>query len=206
MPNYCDNHLRIKFNKKENLEEFVAKHFVEGEYGKEFDFDTVIPEPTSSDGLDPKYLVNENSHIQLREDKEWFEWYEWHCDKWGTKWNAFDTSGLYIDDDGLTLCFSYETAWSPSIPIIKKLAKMYKFDFIYTYYECGMGFAGQWTRENGVLETEEVDGNNDFEYRQFLLDNELEEKCYLEEQGYIIEDGKVVGCLGEGELDTQQTA
>ena len=205
MPNYCDNNLRIKFNKKKELEDFLAKHFREGDYGKEFDFDTIIPEPRTKDGLEPKYIANKNSHVQLVAGREWFNRYKWHCDKWGTKWNAFETSDPVIDDD-LTLCFSYETAWSPSIPIIKKLAKMYKFDFIYTYYEGGMGFAGKWTRTNGVLETEEVDGDNDFEYRQFLLDNELEEQEYLEELGYIIKDGKVVDCLGEGELDTEQAA
>ena len=69
MPNYCNNGLRIKFNKKENLEEFLAKHFKEGEYGKEFDFDTIIPEPRTKDGVEPKYLVNENSHVQLVEGR-----------------------------------------------------------------------------------------------------------------------------------------
>ena len=157
MPNYCSNGLKIKFIKKENLEDFLAKHFIEGTYGKEFDFNTIIPEPITKDSLEPKYIANKDSRIMFVPNKEWFNWYEWHCDKWGTKWNACDTSEPLIIDDGLTLCFSYETAWSPSVPIIEKLAEMYDFDFIYTYYECGIGFAGKWARTNGVIEKEEID-------------------------------------------------
>ena len=45
--------------------------------------------------------------------------YDWCCDNWGTKWNAY--SDEKIDDDSI----SFETAWAPPIPVMKKLSADY---------------------------------------------------------------------------------
>jgi hypothetical protein len=38
----------------------------------------------------------------------------------------------------------FDTAWSPPIPVIEKLASMFPdHDFLLAYYECGIGFCGQ---------------------------------------------------------------
>src|SRR6266404_7505039 len=47
-------------------------------------------------------------------------WYEWRCEHWGTKWNACDAE---VSDNGDgSLRVNFETAWSFSFPIFRKLA------------------------------------------------------------------------------------
>lgn len=46
------------------------------------------------------------------------DWYDWACEHWGSKWNACETQ--VVDD-----CVYFNTAWSPAIPAIEKLAKMH---------------------------------------------------------------------------------
>jgi hypothetical protein len=64
------------------------------------------------------------------------DWYKQRLDKWGTKWVGYDLS---IGDSAI----DFFTAWSPPIPIIKKLAGLHK-DFIFglEYYETGNAFRG----------------------------------------------------------------
>ena len=67
------------------------------------------------------------------------DWYEQRCEKWGTKWVGYDLNiGESIID--------FFTAWSPPLPIIKKLAELHK-DFVFRleYYETGMAFRGIYT-------------------------------------------------------------
>jgi len=62
--------------------------------------------------------------------------YEQRLEKWGTKWPGYD---LNIGDSVL----NFFTAWSPPIPIIKKLAELHKdLSFRLEYYETGMAFRG----------------------------------------------------------------
>lgn len=62
--------------------------------------------------------------------------YEQRLEKWGTKWPGYD---LNIGDSVL----DFFTAWSPPIPIIKKLAELHKdLSFRLEYYETGMAFRG----------------------------------------------------------------
>lgn len=46
-------------------------------------------------------------------------WYKWRVEKWGTKWNAYDTSVLKQEPSRLVITF--ETAWSPPEPIFDQL-------------------------------------------------------------------------------------
>ena len=60
-------------------------------------------------------------------------------DKWGTKWIGY---GLSIDDSTIT----FYTAWSPPIPIVRKLAELHKdLVFCLEYYETGAAFRGMAT-------------------------------------------------------------
>jgi len=67
------------------------------------------------------------------------DWYEQRCEKWGTKWVGYDLNiGESIID--------FFTAWSPPLPIIKKLAELHKdFVFCLEYNEPGMAFRGIYT-------------------------------------------------------------
>jgi hypothetical protein len=67
------------------------------------------------------------------------DWYEQRLKKWGTKWVGYD---LYIE--GSTI--NFYTAWSPPIPIIKKLAELHKaYVFRLEYCEPGNAFRGEAT-------------------------------------------------------------
>jgi hypothetical protein len=62
--------------------------------------------------------------------------YEQRIAKWGTKWNSLD---VFIDDTGI----NFYTAWTPPIPIIKKLAELHKdIEFTLAYHEPGVAFRG----------------------------------------------------------------
>jgi hypothetical protein len=64
------------------------------------------------------------------------DWYEKRLEKWGTKWIGYD---LVI---GVSM-LEFFTAWTPPIPIIKKLAELHKdLAFRLEYYETGEAFRG----------------------------------------------------------------
>jgi hypothetical protein len=78
------------------------------------------------------------------------DWYEQRIDKWGTKWVGYDLNigGSIMD---------FYTAWTPPVPIIKKLAELHK-DLVFRleYYETGNAFRGnaeaRWTGNEVLLE------------------------------------------------------
>jgi hypothetical protein len=64
------------------------------------------------------------------------DWHDQRIAKWGTKWTGYD---LTIGESTI----EFFTAWSPPIPIIKKLAELHK-DLVFRleYHEPGMAFRG----------------------------------------------------------------
>ena len=81
------------------------------------------------------------------------DWYSWSVDKWGTKWNASETSS-----DGEVL--EFETAWSSPEPVIVKLSDMNPdITFIVEYADEDIGSnCGRYTLKEGVGEYVEYDG------------------------------------------------
>jgi hypothetical protein len=78
------------------------------------------------------------------------DWYERRLAQWGTKWVGYEVQiGESVID--------FFTAWSPPIPIIKKLAELHK-DLVFRleYYEPGNNFRGvataRWNGEEVLLE------------------------------------------------------
>ncbi len=61
----------------------------------------------------------ENFITMLRNFREhgFVSWYDFGCDKWGTKWNAYD---IVESEDGNSVKF--ETAWAAPHPVIEVLA------------------------------------------------------------------------------------
>jgi len=95
------------------------------------------------------------------------DWYRQRIEKWGTKWVGYD---LYIGDS----IIEFFTAWSPPIPIIKKLAELHKdISFSLEYFETGMAFRGyataEWQDGEVVLDDQSWDmTDKDFEELGFL--------------------------------------
>ena len=113
---------------------------------------------TDSLALIVKTYVRKDSNNQDIFDFELIEpvgdvpdWYEKRLDKWGTKWAGYD---LQIGENRI----DFYTAWTPPIPIIKKLAELHK-DFVFQleYYEIGIAFYGLATAkwENGEVLVED---------------------------------------------------
>ena len=125
MPNWCYNQLQIKViseDSKTTISDIKKKIFNSKD---ELDFQKIIPMPKS--------------------EKE--NWYDWSIDNWGTKWNA-STEDVDEDDDRIYIRFN--TAWSPPIPIIKKLHEMFNSKEVLItghYEEEGWDYAGVYHRE-----------------------------------------------------------
>jgi len=73
-------------------------------------------------------------------------WYEWSYANWGVKWNSNNT--YYNLDDGIIY---FDTAWCPSVEVIKELAKQHPdYNFIHEYAEEQIAFyTGKLEYENG---------------------------------------------------------
>ena len=83
----------------------------------------------------------------MKAETGYTSWYEWCCNSWGTKWNS--SEGVR-DDQRTRICLTFDTAWSPPMPIVDGLSEMYpKTKFSLRYYEAGMGFKGHYAMKGG---------------------------------------------------------
>jgi hypothetical protein len=125
MPNHCNNQLTLASGG--NILDVLNPYIIDsGEMGGgcrdyEFDFQSIIP-------MDDELLKTK-------------DWYNWRVENWGTKWNGYD--GRFNCDDFSS--FTFDTAWAPPLPIIKKLAELTGETFILEYIEYGMFFCGKYT-------------------------------------------------------------
>lgn len=153
MPNWCYNTLQLESGK--SVEDLIKPYLVYGEDGElEFDFDKVIPIPedlkiTASFGTQDKELQEK---YETNRFKHGFEnWYDFCVQKWGTKWRG---GCGQLNEDGSSI--SFDTAWSPPIPVIEEIAKKLPDDdmLILNYIEEGEGYCGKYVagNEGGVDE------------------------------------------------------
>ena len=143
MPNWCSNTLQISGCPKQ-MDEFKKMSIIKSE--KNLDIFTMnglvtMPEELAiCEGLTPEQIVERR--IKYGHDN----WYDWRFENWGTKWDAND-SDIEEDEKGLEINFC--TAWSPAIPYIKQVSKMFP-DLVFDLYfmETGEWFAGRVTAKN----------------------------------------------------------
>ena len=56
-----------------------------------------------------------------------------------------------LDVPPIRAFLEFDTAWSPPVPVIEKLATMFPdHEFDLKYYECGIGFCGHEHWEDGI--------------------------------------------------------
>ena len=143
MPNWCSNTLQISGN-KEQLEMFKQKSIIKSGMDVDiFVMDGCVPMPKElaiCEGLTPEQIV------ERRLKYGYDNWYDWCFENWGSKWDAHES---YITEEENDLTIEFDTAWSPAIPYIKQVAKMYP-DLIFDLYfmETGEWFAGRVTAKN----------------------------------------------------------
>jgi len=142
MPNHCENDLSVTGD-KEKLKCF--KEFAKGlnpwadEDGKE----------NSEDRIE---LLSCHKFIPAPEEaiKDYGKvGYDWCIKNWGTKWGFYK---IELQEEDGELFYTFQTAWSPAEPVIKKMAEMFpELTFELRYFEQGMGFNGILRIEKGRI-------------------------------------------------------
>ena len=149
MPNWCSNTLQISGD-KEQLEMFKQKSIIKSGMDVDiFVMDGCVPMPE-------ELAICEDMTPEQKAERivkyGYDNWFDWRFENWGTKWDAQEP---YIteEEDGLTI--NFDTAWSPAIPYIKQVAKMYP-DLIFDLYfmETGEWFAGRVFAKNEEVNEE----------------------------------------------------
>lgn len=69
-------------------------------------------------------------------------WYDWCIENWGTKWDIYDAQCDRMDAN--TLVMSFNTAWSPPIPVYEKLVGL-GFEVSARYLDEGWMYIGEFT-------------------------------------------------------------
>lgn len=119
MPNWVENEIRISAKSKEALAEIKSKLL---DSNGELSFAILVPEEREVESwwVDPeKHCL---SPEDARADGKVFNWYDFHCDKWGCKWDASDTS---VDEDGTSMTITFTTAWSAPVHWFDALVKAF---------------------------------------------------------------------------------
>ena len=191
MPNWCNNNITIS-----------------GDEGTIRTLTAVLKslktddEEQSSDVF--KALIGLPQHMSDGDYKE--KWYDTNVEWFGTKWDiSYDEGAFTFTKDDIS--FHCETAWSPPIPFLHTLCKMYKVNANLFYSEGGVGFAGESTfnwidgeleaydDECGYLEGIYKYSREEFwsevEYRtDCILDEELSLEDFLEEFDFVTDEDK----------------
>ena len=180
MPNWCSNYLKVMGNCSD-LKQFISDVTTEK---SKLDFNKLLPVPKE---LLQHSSPNRNEKLcnVFVEKYGASDWYNWCVNNWGTKWSPVDTSDWKIHDDTWA-DIAFDTAWSPPIQFFKKISSKFPtLEFILSYEETGMGFAGDCTIKNGDV--------NDYCY-----DCEPAEECeYLDESidtplvTFVVEEKKI---------------
>ena len=72
-------------------------------------------------------------------------WYSWRLEHWGTKWDIYNATCERMDEN--TLVLSFDTAWSPPIPVFDKLVDM-GFEVNARYLDEGWMYIGEYIDGN----------------------------------------------------------
>jgi len=186
VPNWCSNKLIVGATNEKDLDDFVSKMGGEDEDGdvREFSFNALVPRPKT----------------------ESTNWYDWNCNNWGTKWDASEPS-VYISDEDFKVDITFDTAWSPPIEWLQKVAPQFpKLQFTLLYYEGGMGFAGELEYEEGQEYRHSQYGSDDEGYWNIATDgmddDEIEERAteYIQDTAlsdWYYDFNRLVEIIGE---------
>jgi hypothetical protein len=142
MPNWCYNRMYLESGKP--IKDLISDYLDDDKNGNlEFLFDKIIPVPEDLK-IKAQYGNKELEEIYKSnlEKHGYAHWYDFCLDKWGTKWTGGD--GMF-NEDGTS--FSFSTAWSPPIPIMKKLSQILNIGediIILDYIEEGNNFCGKY--------------------------------------------------------------
>lgn len=157
MPNWTENELIIRGPREELDKIYILLKGKCHEEDTEFDFNKVIPYPENFSILDKQSLIKNKIDPKVPHKDGYNQGgYEWCCNNWGTKWNASDPECHDSEDE---LVYVFNTAWSPSLPVTRKLVEMFPLcSFTHQYWEGGCAFTGTLSGTKGKVDSD-VQGN-----------------------------------------------
>ena len=138
MPNWCYNHLTITGDKK-NLDRI------------KFHLEDIEKKDEASPGVFMA-LVGRDQSIELNEYNHG-GWYDANINYWGCKWDvSYNESGLDYTDDSITM--SFNSAYSPPVPFIQHLGRLFNVQCELYYEEPSCDFCGKsyFNNEDGLTE------------------------------------------------------
>jgi hypothetical protein len=145
MPNWCENVVMIKGTPGDILK---VKELLKDD-NSVYSFQNIIPCPPALLNTSAPNRNEQNAQFNLSKYGA-KDWYDWCVENWGTKWGASSASMILDDTDQIS--YSFETAWTPPIPVHDKLAEMFPNTNIFVNYdESGCDFSGYRYYENGEL-------------------------------------------------------
>lgn len=113
-----------------------------------FDCNTIIPYPEEYRVLD-EAASEWDEKARNGEKLNWSDrpkdgfnqgGYEWCCSNWGTKWGVYQ---VRRELRKTSLFYSFQSAWSPPEPVIRKLATMFpKLKLKLKFFEMGAAYQG----------------------------------------------------------------
>jgi len=174
MPNHCTNMLTSTGDK--TIGEIIKPYLSDD--GKTIDCEKIIPMPEGiakthefstleiiSKVRTPEETAEHDAqrdalHEQNEKDYGYPSWYEWCVDNWGTKWGIYDCWTLEEVSEVNPLeaiqTISFQTAWSPPIPILIKLSQLTGQPLRLSYYDEAWMFGGVTTAEPDGSSCEEL--------------------------------------------------
>lgn len=180
MPNWCENKLTVEGSQAE-LEKFKKVAKGKTRHGEEQVLceESFIPYPEEYRKLDEeaeKVRVEytgkaKEAGVEKMSEEEREAWYkenphptvkdgfnsggyDWCNENWGTKWGFCSPKSEYEDEESIE--YTFDTAWSPPIPLIRRMGEMFpKLKFTLRYEEPGMNFEGKLVMEDGE-ESEDI--------------------------------------------------
>lgn len=199
MPNWCMNELEISGDASE-LKRFVEMNMgLPAEYPPQpwekeprerpttpyFCFNALVPTPKEVleigyDGHDKIPKIN-IKYAYRGETVFPLDGYHWNIANWGTKWDIYDEAitpeemGWHEGVERIT--FGFDTAWSPPIAWLEKVAPLFPtLHFKLHYEEPGCYFAGDVYGENGICTIDEFDDARCDALFQYWADSEDDEQ------------------------------
>lgn len=125
MPNWVRNEMSIPVLSSEESDRIAESLKGLEEESAPLSFERVIPRPAEEE-----------------------DWYHWQIANWGTKWNACEPEVATELD---SLVYSFNTAWSPPLPVLAAISDRFPDRTIRFVYEEEQGWGGIIEATGGVL-------------------------------------------------------
>lgn len=169
MPNHVSNELRVSLGpgaKRVLLDMFkIQANKLDPAHHGDDDQRSTRPDHVKGYGLSfwnfvrPDALDHDRYHATATGDAmaDPLNWYNWNVANWGTKWDAYDVHGTLVHSTSTNtnhLRYRFNTAWSPPVPVVEAMMRMFPELQFSLRYEDESGWGGSlsglgdiWTRD-----------------------------------------------------------